>query len=184
VSFFLLFGAIALGLGTAGVAMLAFRVVGRRAPRWVPPLAGGLAMFSFYLWMEYAWFERVTLPLSENVVVVETFERRAWWQPWSLIAPTTVRFTAMDRRTAEPVGEELARVELWLVDRYTGSARVAQIYDCRAPRRLDVGPQTRLDDAGRPVNGEWRRIAADDPHRRTACRLAGRPVEEDGATSR
>jgi hypothetical protein len=34
------------------------------------------------------------------------------------------------------------------------------------------------------VDGDWRRIAADDPHRRTACRLAGRPVEEDGVTSR
>jgi hypothetical protein len=92
------------------------------------------------------------------------------------VAPTTVRFTAMDRRTAEPVGEDLAGIELWLVDRYTGSARVAQIYDCAEPRRLDVTAETRFDDAGRPIEGAWRPIAADDPHRLTACRLAGRPV--------
>ncbi len=183
-SFFLLFGAIALGLGTAGVAMLAFRVVGRRAPRWVPPLAGGLAMFSFYLWMEYAWFERVTMPLSEEIVIVETFERRAWWQPWSLVVPTTVRFTAIDRRGVVPVGDDLARVELWLVDRYTGSGRVEQVYDCAAPRRLDVASGTAFDARGRPLDGDWRPIAPDDPHRLTACRLAGRPVAGEGATSR
>jgi len=184
VSFFLLFGAISLGLGTAGVALLAFRLFGRRAPRWVPPLAGGVAMFSFYLWMEYAWFERVTLPLSEDIVVVETYARRAWWQPWSLVAPITVRFIAMDRRTAEPVGEDLARIELWLVDRYTGSARVEQIYDCAEPRRLDVTADTRTDAAGRPIDGAWRSIRPDDPHRRTACRLVDRSVAGEAATSR
>jgi hypothetical protein len=176
VSFFLLFGAISLGLGCAGVVMLAFRLARRRAPRWLPPLAGGLAMFSFFIWMEYAWFARVTAPLSDRIVIVERIERRAWWQPWSLIYPQIVRFTAIDGRNVVAVGDDLARVELWLVDRYTGSAHVTQIYDCDEPRRLDVTADTRLDEEGRPVDGDWRRVEADDPHRRAACRLAERPI--------
>ncbi|NBB71731.1 MAG: hypothetical protein GVY33_15635 [Alphaproteobacteria bacterium] len=177
-SFFLLFGAIALGLGTAGVAMLAWRVTGRRAPRWAPPLAGGLAMMSFYVWMEYAWFQRVSNQLSERVVVVETHSRSVWWQPWSLLRPQVVRFSAIDRASVEPVGRELVRLELWLVDRYTGSAQVSQIYDCSEPRRLDVAADTRFDDAGRPVDGDWRRVPPAEPHRRVACRLAERPVDD------
>ena len=180
-SFFLLFGAIALGLGTAGVVMLACRVTGRRAPRWAPPLAGGLAMMSFYVWMEYAWFQRVSNQLSERVVVVETHSRSVWWQPWSLLRPQVVRFSAVDRASVEPVGQDLVRIELWLVDRYTGSAQVSQIYDCTEPRRLDVTADSRVDAAGRPLEGDWRRIAPADAHRRVACRLADRPVDAAGA---
>jgi hypothetical protein len=181
VSFFLLIGTIALGLGTAGLVMLGFRARGRRAPRWAPPLAAGVVMMSFYLWMEYAWFARVTNQLSGRIAVVETHRRAAWWQPWSLIHPPVVRFTAIDRAGVAPVGDDLARVEVWLVDRYTGSARVTQIYDCAEPRRLDVAADTRFDDAGRPLDGDWRRIAPADPHRRLACRLADRPL--DGAAA-
>lgn len=183
-SFFLLFGAIALGLGTAGVVMLTFRVTGRRAPRWVPPLAGGLAMMSFYIWMEYAWFQRISNQLSERVVVVETHSRSAWWQPWSLVRPQVVRFSAIDRDSVAPVGEDLVRVEVWLVDRFTGSANISQLYDCDEPRRLDVAAETRFDDRGRPIDGDWRRIAVGDPHRLAACRLAGRAVDTGGASSR
>ena len=183
-SVFLLFGAIALGLGTAGVVMLAGRVAGRRAPRWAPPLAGGVAMMSFYVWMEYAWFQRISNQLSERVVVVETYGRSAWWQPWSLVRPQVVRFSAVDRASVEPVGEALVRLELWLVDRYTGSARVEQLYDCDEPRRLDVTTATRFDDEGRPIDGDWRRIAPDDPHRLAACRLGGRAVARAATSSR
>ncbi len=175
-SIFLLAGTIALGLGTAGIVMLAFRATGRRAPRWMPPAAAGAVMLGFHIWMEYAWFERITLQLSDEIVVVETYSRSAWWQPWSLVQPQIVRFTAIDRRSVEAVGDDLARIELWLVDRYTGSSRVEQIYDCAAPRRLDVSGATRFDARGRPVDGDWRRIAPDEPHRRAACRLAERPV--------
>jgi hypothetical protein len=184
VSLFLLFGMISLGLGTAGVVMLGFRAVGRRAPRWMPPLAAGVAMMSFYIWMEYAWFHRIANQLSGRIVVVETYSRSAWWQPWSLIHPQIVRFSAIDRRSVEAVGDELARVEMWLVDRFTGSAQVSQVYDCAEARRLDVTENTRFDTRGRPVGGDWRRVAADDPHRLAACRLAGRSAEPSGASSR
>ena len=182
-SFFLLFGALALGLGTAGVVMLAFRVTGRRAPRWMAPLAAGLAMMSFYIWMEYAWFQRISNALSGRIVVVETHSRSAWWQPWSLIRPQIVRFSAIDRQSVEPVGSNLVRAEVWLVDRFTGSVQVRQFYDCERPRRLDLDADTRLDDAGRPVDGDWRPIAPDEPHRTTACALADRPVELAGGSS-
>ncbi len=183
-SFFLLFGTIVLGLGTAGVVMLGFRATGRPAPRWAPPLAAGLAMMSFYIWMEYAWFQRIANQLSGRVVVVETYSRSVWWQPWSLLRPQVVRFSAIDRESVEPVGEDLARVELWLVDRFTGSAHVGQVYDCDEPRRLDVAEETRFGEQGRPVDGDWRRIAPDDPHRLTACRLADRAVDLAGSSSR
>jgi len=180
VSPFLLLGAISLGLGAAGVTMGAFRLIGRRAPRWAAPLAAGVVMFSFYVWMEYTWFPRLANQLSERIVVVETHARSAWWQPWSLLRPQIVRFTAIDGAAAEPVGDGLARVELWLVDRYTGSRRVTQLYDCAAPRRLDLTDATRVDGDGVPEDGAWRRIAPDDAHRRVACRLVDRPLASAG----
>jgi hypothetical protein len=59
------------------------------------------------------------------------------------------------------------------------------VYDCDEPRRLDVTGDTRFEETGRPVAGDWRRIAPDEPHRLAACRLVDRPVDDArGASSR
>jgi len=176
-SLFLLIGTISIGLGSAGLVMLAFRLVGRRAPRWTLPAVAGVVMLTFHVWMEYAWFARISNQLSARITIVETVTRSAWWQPWSLIEPQIVRFTAIDGASVEAVGDELAQVELWLVDRYSGSRRVTQIYDCAAPRRLDVADTTGLDADALRRTDAWRSIAPGDPHRLAACRLADRPVD-------
>lgn len=168
-SAFLLIGTIVLGLGAGGLTMLAFRLFGRRAPRWLVPMVAGVVMLGFHITMEQTWFERIRLQLSDRIEVVETIERRVWWQPWTLVSPQTVRFMAIDTASVEAVGDQRVRVELWLVDRFQGSSRVTQVYDCAAPRRVDlVG-----DETFEPDDADWLRIDPRDPVRRAACRAAG-----------
>ncbi len=170
-SAFLLIGTIVSGLGSAGVVMLLFRLFGRRAPRWLLPTVAGIVMLTMHIALEQSWFRRLEAQLTDRVVVVETFEQARWWQPWTLIQPQIVRFSAIDRESVEPMDANLVRAELWLVDRRQGSMRVMQLYDCETPRRVDwVDAQ---EATALPPAEAWTSVPADDAIRRVACRLRG-----------
>lgn len=172
-SAFLLIGTIVSGIGAAGVVLLAFRLTGHRAPRWLLPVVAGAVMLTMHISLEGSWFRRLEAQLSDRTVVVQTFARQSWWQPWTLIWPQTVRFTAIDQDGVAPLAGDLVQVEVWLVDRFHGSSRVVQVYDCATPRRADRF-EAMADPAPRPPGeGEWVRIAPDDPLRRTACAMRG-----------
>jgi hypothetical protein len=167
-SAFLLIGTIVLGLGAGGLTMLVFRLFGRRAPRWLLPTVAGVVMLGFHILMEQTWFDRIAAQLSGRIEVVETIERRVWWQPWTFVSPQTVRFMAVDTASVEEVGPNVVQVDLWLVDRFQGSNQVSQVYDCDEPRRVDLIGESGFD----ADSADWRPVAPDDPIRRTACRAA------------
>lgn len=151
--------------------MLAFRLVGRRAPRWLLPTVAGLTMLAMHVSLERSWFPRIAAQLSGRIEIVETFERRMWWQPWTLVWPQTVRFSAIDTDSVAPLGDGLVQVEVWLVDRHQGSGRILQIYDCGKPRRADRPEGAPLEP---PAAGEWIEVRPDDALRTAVCRLAQR----------
>lgn len=168
-SAFLLIGTIVSGLGSAGVVMLLFRLFGRRAPRWLLPMVAGAVMLTMHISLEQSWFRRLEAQMTDRIVVVETFEQAMWWQPWTLVQPQIVRFSAIDRDSIEPLDANLVRAELWLVDRRHGSTRIMQLYDCEAPRRADwVGPE---ETTSVPPADAWRSVPDDDAVRRVACAL-------------
>ncbi len=173
-SAFLLIGTIVLGFAMAGMVMLGYRLVGRKAPRWLPPAVGGATMLAFHILMEQTWFERVSGQLSDRVEVIETFRRQAWWQPWTLVQPQVVRFIAVDGASVESVAGDRARADVWFVDRFQGSAKVEQLYDCTEPRRADLFAEAGIDAEGAPVGAPWVEVAADDPIRQAVCERAGR----------
>lgn len=170
-SAFLLIGTIVSGIGAAGLVLLAFRLGGRRAPRWLLPVVAGAVMLAMHVSLENSWFRRLEAQLSDRTMVIETFARQAWWQPWTLIWPQTVRFTAIDRDRLAPLADDLVQVEVWLVDRFHGSSRIVQVYDCAAPRRADRFEAAAEPEPREPAEGEWVRIAPDDPLRRAACAM-------------
>lgn len=169
-SIFLLFGTITFGVALAGVVMIVGKVIGWKPPRWVLPAVAGAGMLTFHIWMEYQWFKRIALQLPPSVEVAEQFTRQTFWQPWTLVVPQVVRFTAVDRRTVSAVGDGLAAAEVLLVDRFRPALVSPQLYDCAHPRRADL---TGIDEIVVPPEGAWFEIEPGNPLQRVICSVAG-----------
>lgn len=133
----ILFAAVALGLGAAGAVLMLPRLVGLHPPRWIAPLTGGVAMFAFMLWNEYTWFDRAAAALPPGVVVAETYDHASALQPWTLAVPRITRFAAVDLEGAarHPDHPGTLLADVMLVERFSGTVRVPQIFDCTAGRR-------------------------------------------------
>ncbi len=160
--FFMLIATFAAGIVAAGIALAAPRLVGKRAPRHLPPVAAGVAMFAFMLWNEYSWFDRSVEALPEGVEVAASYPYSNALQPWTLIAPRVNRFAAVDvggaRRNADLPDQVMADVLLF--SRFEEAVMLPQVFDCAATRRADaaVGPSL-----------EWVDVDPDDPLLNAAC---------------
>ncbi len=154
---FNLIGTIATGIAAAGTLMLIAKVTRRRLPRWLLPAAAGFAMLGFHLWNEYTWFDRVVSALPDHVVVAEHYTYESVLQPWTLLRPRINRFLAIDRTTIRRNDQAPGYVmaDILLVGRLNPTAKVTQLYDCRAGRRTDIGPKTAVDERGVPVDTIW-----------------------------
>jgi len=160
---FILIAAIALGLGAAGLAMTLPRLVGRRPPRWLGPVAGGAAMFAFMLWNEYTWFERTVANLPDRAVVAETYPYSSVVQPWTLVAPRVARFAAVLPQGRTDSG--MLRAEVVLAERFAGHRRLNVLFDCEARRRAPVPSGGASPD---PAALDWT-APPDDPLIAAAC---------------
>ncbi|WP_135470162.1 hypothetical protein [Crenalkalicoccus roseus] len=176
---FQLLGTVALGLAAAGTVLLAFRILGRRAPRWTLPLAAGAAMLGFHVWSDYSWYRRTAAALPEPMIVAAAHPSGSAIQPWTLLIPRVERFAALDPRTIRwnDAAPELRMVEVFLIARYMPTLSTVQIFDCSAPRRADVTRDLAFDAQGRPLGAGWVRLEPDDRLWRTVCTL---PLPRDG----
>ena len=165
--FFMLIATFAAGIVAAGVVLAVPRLFGKRAPRHVPPLAAGVAMFAFMLWNEYTWFDRALEGLPGDVRVAATFEHSSAFQPWTLIVPRVNRFAAVQMASAKrnPEFPDQVMADVLLLARFEDTAYRKQVFDCAARRRADVP----LDGADGGWNPDWADVAEDDPLLRAAC---------------
>ncbi len=136
---FILIATVALGLGAAGLVFALGRLVPGGLPRWLAPVAGGLAMFAFLLWNEYTWYERAVAALRTDTVVAQTFEHQSVFQPWTLAAPRIVRFAAVDLRRREHEGMKVGTVILR--ERFMDERRIPHMFDCQGERRAALSPE-------------------------------------------
>ncbi len=184
---FQLLGAIILGVGMAGVVMIAFRLVGRKAPRWTLPVFAGAAMLGFQIWNEYTWFSRTAAALPAHIVLAGTYSSSSPLQPWTMLVPPVDRFSVIDARSIRrnERAPHLRMIEVFLIGRYMPTASTIQIYDCETPRRADVVRTLEFDADGRPTGAQWIDLDAADPLRRKVCThdLAGNPRGIHGAAA-
>lgn len=168
---FNLVGVVVAGIAAAGSIMLVFRIMRRRPPSWLVPIAAGLAMIVFHLWNEYTWFDRVATALPEGLVVAERYTYENVLQPWTLVRPRVNRFTVIDRstirRNEHAPGYVMA--DVLLIGRLDRTARVTQLYDCREARRTDIDASTEVDERGLPVDATWIDAEADRNLFRLVC---------------
>ncbi|MEO1190053.1 MAG: hypothetical protein AAFW60_13380, partial [Pseudomonadota bacterium] len=66
---FELIAVVVAGFAGAGVALLLNKVVGGRLPRWIIPIAAGLAMFATTIAHDYCWYERTAASLPDGLEV-------------------------------------------------------------------------------------------------------------------
>ena len=168
---FYVLGAVALGVGTAGVVLIVYRLLGRKVPRWILPVAAGAAMIGFHIWSEYSWYSRTAAALPANLAVAATYTSSSLLQPWSLVVPRIDRFSVVNTSTVQRNERipHLRIAEVFLVVRYMPTVSTLQIYDCETPRRADVVRTLEFDPDGRPIGAQWVPVDPADPIRGKVC---------------
>ncbi len=159
------------GICAAGVILLFYRLRGRKSPRYLIPLAAGLAMLAYNLWDEYSWGPRTIASLPAQIEVVETFGTSAAWKPWTYLFPQTERFISVDRsklrRNEKLPGYVLA--EVILVNRRSPTVVTQQLFDCPNARRTDFMASGGVDENGLPLEQNWTAVEADSPLFKAVC---------------
>lgn len=169
--FLTIVGAIVLAIACGGMVSLAYRAMGRKAPRGLLPLVGGFAMIGFMAWNENSWFSRQTAELPESHVVIATGEFSNFVQPWTIIWPRINRYMLVDTNTIQTheTTPGLRRAEIILAQRYTPTVVTRQFIDCDNARRADQTDNTQFDDDGRPLIETWINIPVDGDLMDTVC---------------
>ncbi len=168
---FELLATVAAGFAGAGVAMLLRRLSGGRLPRYLVPGTAGVAMFAFLIWNEYTWYPRTAAALPEDVVVYSSYPERIAWRPWTLLAPVTERFAAVDRgsiRRNENLPSQVM-ADVILVGRRAPVARLPVLVDCDGPRRAEIPGAAEFDADGALVDANWTELPPDDPLAGAVC---------------
>jgi hypothetical protein len=164
--------AIAVGLGTAGLALILRHISGARLPIWLAPASAGLAMIAFMVTMEYSWEERTVERLPEGVVVVNASEESSWYRPWTYLRPLTLRLVAVDTRRNRRNEAQADRImtTVLLLGRWMPTREIPVVYDCAGARRADLGEGVVLSANGDLQGAQWRSLDTDDPGLRAVCR--------------
>jgi hypothetical protein len=166
-----LIATVAAGLAGAGIAMLLRRLSGGQLPRYIVPGTAGAAMFAFLIWNEYTWYSRTAAALPEGVVVFSSYPERMAWRPWTLLAPVTERFAAVDRgsiRRNENLPSQVM-ADVLLIGRRAPVARLPVLVDCDGPRRAEIPGGPEFDADGTLANANWTDLPPDDPLAGAVC---------------
>lgn len=168
---FELIATVVAGFGGAGIALLLNKVLGGRLPRWLTPVAAGLAMLAATIANEYGWYDRTAASLPEGFEIAATVENRAFFRPWAHVFPFVTRFLAIDTasmRTHDALpGQKM--VEVYAFGRWTQPQRQRIMVDCTEGRRADITAQSGFESDGRIAGLVWRETGHDDPLVKTAC---------------
>jgi hypothetical protein len=152
------------GFAGAGVIMLLNKVLGGRLPRWLAPVAAGVAMIATTIASEYGWYGRTAEALPEGFTVASVHEAREFYRPWTYAAPMVDRFIAVDHgtRRTNTETEGLYIADLYFFARWQPVQSVEMMVDCVNHRRADPAG----GDGGDPV---WREAGQDDPIVAAVC---------------
>lgn len=154
-----LLGVIAVGIGAAALffaAMHLARKLGLQPARWLLPAGIGLAMVSYSIWNDYAWYGRAVQRLPDGAAVLMVGQDSQPWAPWTYLAPVEVRFAALDPATISDTGDQTRQAQIMLFERRGQTLVVPQDFDCG--RRMI-----------RPARGEWVAAGPDDPAFAAVC---------------
>lgn len=166
-----LIGVIVAGVSAAILVFALSRAFGGGWPRWLMPVAAGLAMLAATISLEYGWFARTSGNLPEGLVVAEIVESRALYRPWTYAFPFVTRFAAVDAaslRTHPAVPGQLI-ADVYFYGRWSPLNRVSVLFDCEGRRRAPLVEGVTFAEDGTISGPGWARVPEDDPLLATAC---------------
>lgn len=159
------------GLAAAGVAMALNKGLGGRLPKWMVPVAAGLAMIAATISSEYSWFERTKNGLPEGLEVARAVESKAIYRPWSYMFPYVDRFMAVDLaslRTNENIsGQHM--VDLAFFGRWRAVQVLPVVVDCVNHRQAQLGSGATFGDDGSIVDAKWAPLDPEDAVHKIIC---------------
>ncbi len=160
-----LIGTLIAGFAVAGLALLLNRILGGRLPRWIAPVAAGLAMILTTISSENSWYSRTKTALPEGMVVAETVESKAIYRPWTYVWPFVERFAAVDTATIrthpERPGVKLA--EIYFFGRWSPVNKLPVLADCPGLKRAALADAISFEKDGGIAGADWISVTAEDP---------------------
>ena len=149
----------------------AFHRLGRPMPRYLLPMTAGTVAIAYGVYAEYTWGSRTAAALPDSFVVLQRIDERSALSPWSWVLPRTVRLSAIDGAAVRrhPAHPELRLLEVFLLERFHPTRRVAQLVDCLGGRRADLAAARVFSADGLPDGLDWRVVGTDDDVVREAC---------------
>lgn len=154
-----------------GMAHLAWRLSGRRLPRWIVPAAAALGLIGYTIWSEYSWYGRVSSELPAGVEVVWSETGVNGLRPWTHLFPLITRFVALDTRemAAHPANAGLRLAPVYDIARWTPPRDSMMVFDCAAGRQVLLTDQVIIDDQGNLSGADWVEPGPEDAFQKQAC---------------
>ncbi len=173
--FYELIATVFAGLAMAGVVMLLNHITRGRLPKWAMPVAAGLAMIAATIASEYGWYDRTSGALPDGVEVAVTHENRAFFRPWTYLAPFVDRFVAVDTQSVRthPEHPDLRLADTLFMARWAAPQKLVVLMDCAAGKRARWGEGVAFADDGAVTGADWVAVAKDDPVLAIGCAAGG-----------
>lgn len=151
-----------------------FRQLGRAMPRYLLPMVAGVVAIGYGIYAEYTWGARTVRALPEDFVVLQRVDERSALAPWTWLVPRVVRLSAIDAAAVRthPAHPALRLADVFLLERFHPTRRVAQLVDCESLRRADLEAGDAFGPDGLPPGLAWRDVGAEDAIVRGVCEAA------------
>ncbi|AHD00597.1 hypothetical protein [Leisingera methylohalidivorans] len=159
------------GIAAAGVVMLLGKFMRGRLPRWLAPVAAGLAMIAATIASEYGWYPRTAAALPDGLVVADTVENQSFYRPWTYAVPYIDRFAALDTATmkSHQAHPEVYLAEIYFFGRWAPVNSRPVVLDCGKWRRALAAGTIVFSGSGLPKGLDWVAGTPDDTILTTAC---------------
>ncbi|NEX47490.1 hypothetical protein [Pseudotabrizicola algicola] len=171
---FELIAALIAAFALGGLAHLLRKLSGQRLPKWSVSAAAALGLIGTTIWLEYDWFNRVSAELPEGVEVVWKADEVMALRPWTMIAPLTTRFVAMDTRgiAQHPNNADLRMAKLFNFGRWRPVTNALMVIDCAGRRQVLVSEGVEITNEGTLQGAEWVNAPEGDGFQAAACKAA------------
>lgn len=164
-----LIAAVFAGLAAAGIGLILRNLSGKRLPKWIVPVCGGLGMLGYQIHIEYSWFEHKQAQLPDTAIVISSDTGTAVWRPWTFAIPMTTKFSVVDSeniRISEQNNARLAEFMLYQFERHHTDILITQPYVLNCDSR-ELVPLNQ--DSREPILEEIRILRETSPLLSSVC---------------
>lgn len=167
-----LIAAVFAGLAAAGIGLILRSLSGKRLPKWIVPVCGGLGMLGYQIQVEYAWFEHKQAQLPDTAMVISHDTSSAVWRPWTFAFPMVTKFSVVDSDnilTRDVADTQVVEFILYQFERHHTDILTTQPYVLNCDSR-ELVPLN--NDSGEAQLSELRLLRETSPLLTTVCGLA------------